>query len=177
MIKEDEDKQTQTFLTFRLGDEIFAAHIEKASNIIEMMPITKVPRSPAYMKGIINLRGTVLPVIETRMKFGLEPKEYTRTTVIVVFNVSIEDENSIVGAIVDEPGKVLEIAEENIQPPPTIGAKYKSDLIEGMIKPDDEDDFIMLLDIDKVFSMQDLIEINETAKSTEQEESNIDSTE
>ncbi len=166
----EEDKITNTFLTFRLGEEVFAANIEKASNIIEMTTITKVPRSPDYMKGIINLRGTVLPVIETRMKFGMEAKEYTRTTVIVVFNVDIEGEKSIVGAIVDEPGKVIEIAETDIKPPPTVGAKYKSELIKGMIKTEDQDDFIMLLDIDKVFSMEELLHIKETTKEIKDKE-------
>jgi len=153
------DKKSQTYLTFRLGTEKFAASIEKALNILEMVPITKVPHSPEYMKGIINQRGDVLPVIDTRMKFGMPPSELTKYSVIIVFRVEIDGEIADVGAIVDEPGTVIEVADENITEAPSIGAKYKSTLIKGMLKIEEE--FIMLLDIDKVFSLDELLEIQE----------------
>ena len=148
-----------TFLTFRLDTEKFAVSIEKASSIIEMLPITKVPRSPDYMKGIINVRGNVLPVIDTRMKFGMGTVENTKNTVIITFNIDIEGEKADVGAIVDEPGTIIETEEHNILPAPSIGAKYKSELIKGAIKIDKE--FIMVLDVDKVFTLDELLEITE----------------
>lgn len=149
--------EKQTYLTFRLGKEIFAANIIKATNIIEVLPITKVPRSPEYMKGVINVRGNVLPVIDTRMKFGMSPIKITKTTVIINFNVEIDGEQSDVGALVDEPGTVVEVDESEISEPPHIGAKYKSELIKGTLKINK--DFVMVLDIDKVFTLDELLEV------------------
>lgn len=156
-------KNTETYLTFRLGEEIFAANIEKAVSIIEMLEITKVPRSPEYMKGIVNVRGSVLPVIDTRMKFGMPPAQITRNTVIITFVVEIEGEETQVGAMVDEPGSVIELSDDQISPPPNIGAKYKSELISGTFK-DENKQFVMILDIDKVFTLDELLEIEEKAK-------------
>ncbi len=150
-------KEKQTYLTFVLGNEIFAADIRKATNIIEVLPITKVPRSPEYMKGVINVRGIVLPVIDTRMKFGMSPIKITKNTVIINFNIDIEGEQSDVGALVDAPGTVIDISDKDISPPPHIGAKYKSELVIGTFKI--KDDFIMLLDINKVFTLDELLEI------------------
>lgn len=149
-----------TFLTFRLGEEIFAANIDKAINIIEMVAITEVPRSPEYMKGIVNVRGNVLPVIDTRMKFGMPPAEITRSSVIITFNIEIDGDKSLVGALVDEPGSVVELTAEQISDPPNIGAKYKSELIMGTFK-DEENRFVLLVDIDKVFTLDELLEIEE----------------
>ena len=160
MLEEINDIHKQTYLTFRLGEEKFAANIEKASSIIEVLPITRVPRSPEYMKGVINVRGTVMPVIDARLKFDMPPIEYTKSTVIITFNVQIEGEEAAVGALVDEPGTILELTDDEISPPPSIGAKYKSELIKGTIKIDDE--FIMLIDIDKVFTLDELVEIKGT---------------
>ena len=162
---EEHEKNIQTYLTFRLGDENFAANIDKAIGIIEMTEITKVPHSPEYMKGIINMHGKVLPVIDTRMKFGMSSAEYTKRTVIVVFRVEIDGDDSDVGAIIDEPGTVLELTDEEISPAPNIGAKYKSELVMGVIKINDE--FIQLLNIDKVFSLDELLEIQENTEKGE----------
>ncbi len=156
-------KNTETYLTFRLGDEVFAANIKKAINIIEMLEITEVPRSPEYMRGIVNVRGSVLPVIDTKMKFGMPPTEITKNTVIVTFAIEIEGEETHVGAMVDEPGSVIELSENQISPPPNIGAKYKSELIVGTYK-DENEQFIMILDIDKVFTLDELLEIEVKVK-------------
>ncbi len=157
-----EEIEKKAYLTFSLGNEKFAASIEKATSIIEVLPITKVPRSPDYMKGVINVRGEVIPVIDTGMKFGMKPIEFKKNTVIITFNVNIEGEQSEVGALVDEPGTVVELYDEQISPPPNIGAKYKSELVIGTFKIND--DFIMLLDIDKVFTLDELLEIQEKTK-------------
>lgn len=164
---DSEDKTKKTYLTFRLGEEMFAATIEKASAILEVLPITKVPRSPDYMKGVINVRGEVMPVVDTRLKFGMTPVEYTKNTVIITFNVEIDGEKSAVAALVDEPGTVLEIENSDISPPPHIGAKYKSELVIGTSKVDDI--FLMILDIDKVFSLDELLEIKEKTDESEEE--------
>jgi purine-binding chemotaxis protein CheW len=167
---EEQEKNVQTFLTFRLGNEKFAATLDKALNILEVMPITKVPQSPVYMKGVINRRGEIIPIIDIRMKFGMEPLEYTKRTVIIIFRVEIQGESADVGALVDEPGTVIEVADSEITPPPSIGAKYKSELVKGMLKVDN--DFIMVLEIDKVFSLDELVEINQNRESVQKDVSN-----
>jgi purine-binding chemotaxis protein CheW len=162
---EEQEKSAQNFLTFRLGDEKFAASLDKALNILEMLPITKVPQSPEYMKGVINRRGEIIPIIDIRMKFGMEPIVVSKRTVIIIFRVEIQGETADVGAMVDEPGTVIEVSEADITPPPSIGAKYKSELVKGMLKVDN--DFIMLLEIDKVFSLDELVEINQNKETAE----------
>lgn len=155
-----------SYLSFKLGNEVFASHVNKVLNILEMVRITEVPRSPAYMKGVINLRGTVLPVIDTRIKFGMSATEFTKNTCIVVLNVDIENETVHVGALVDSVLEVLEVDDKQIVPPPSIGSKYKSEFIEGMINSDNE--FIMLLNMDKVFSSDEMILLQEKTEEAVQ---------
>lgn len=164
-----------TYLTFRLGSETFAATIEKAVSIIEVPEIVKVPRSPRYMKGVINVRGNVMPVIDTRLKFGMPAIEIKKRTVIVTFKVDIEGEKVDVGALVDEPGSVVELTQDKILNPPDIGAKYKSELIIGAFNYNNN--FIMLVDIDKVFTLDELIEINENSEENEEESENAENPE
>ena len=130
------------------------------------MQITKVPTAPDYMKGVINLRGTVLPIIDIRMKFGMDPIQYQRDTVILVLNVVIENEKVDAGILVDSVKEVFEIKKEEIMPPPGIGSKYKSKFIEGIYKMSDER-FVMLLDIDKIFSSDEVVMLKETIDSEE----------
>lgn len=157
------NKETLTkinsYLSFNLGEEEFAAHVSKVLNILEMTRITEVPKAPDYMKGVINLRGTVLPVIDTRIKFGMTPTEYTNNTCIVVMEIEMEGEIVQVGALVDSVQAVLEIENTEIQPPPSIGSKYKSEFIYGMVKVNEK--FIMLLDMEKVFSTHEIISLKE----------------
>ncbi len=160
----ENNKETQnSYLSFKLGDEIYAANVSKVLNILEMTKITKVPKAPDYMKGVINLRGTVLPVVDTRIKFGLVPTEYTPNTCILVLDIDIEADNVQVGGLVDGVQEVLEIEPQQILPPPNIGSKFRSEFISGMYKVNDEQ-FIMILDMDKVFSAEELINVKETAK-------------
>lgn len=154
-----------SYLSFHLGEEEFAAHVGKVLNILEMTKITEVPKAPDYMKGVINLRGTVLPVVDTRIKFGMTPTEYTTNTCIVVMEVDMEGDIVQVGALVDSVQAVLEIEDSQIQPPPSIGSKYKSEFIYGMAKVDDR--FIMLLDMEKVFSSDEIIQVKEKTKEGE----------
>lgn len=176
-----EEKQQQqksnSYLTFKLGKELFAAHVSKVLNILELVKITEVPKAPQYMKGVINLRGNVLPVIDTRIKFGMTATEFTKNTCILVLNVTIDDEEVDVSALVDAVQEVLEVEQDQIQPPPSIGSKYQSEFIQGMIKADEQ--FIMLLDMDKVFSTEEIIDIKESTQdiNPEQTEQNQDNEE
>ena len=166
--------KVNSYLSFNLGEEEFAAHVGKVLNILEMTKITEVPKSPDYMKGVINLRGAVLPVIDTRIKFGMTQTEYTTNTCIVVMEVEMEGDMVQVGALVDSVQAVLELDEAQIQPPPSIGSKYKSEFIYGMAKV--EENFIMLLDMEKVFSSDEIISLKEKTDEGEvkMEQDNID---
>lgn len=154
-----------SYLTFKLGDEEFAAHVGKVLNILEMTKITEVPKSPNYMTGVINLRGSVLPVIDTRIKFGMTPTEYTASTCIVVMDIDLEGESVHVGALVDAVQAVIEIDHDQIMPPPSLGNKYRSEFIEGVANVNDT--FVMILNMDEVFSSEDLMDL--TGKTVEGE--------
>ena len=151
----DEKLKLKSYLSFKLGEEIFAANVSKVLNILEMTKITQVPKAPNYMKGVINLRGTVLPVIDTRIKFGLSATEFTPNTCILVLEVIVENEHLHIGALVDAVQEVLEIEDEELLAAPTLGNRYRSEFINGMYKLTDEQ-FIMMLDMDRVFSVDDV---------------------
>jgi len=153
-----------SFLSFKLGEEVFAAHVGKVLNILEMTKITEVPKSPDYLKGVINLRGTVLPIIDTRIKFGMSPTEYTTNTCIIVLDISMGGESVQVGALVDSVQAVLEFDNNQIMPAPSIGSKYKSEFIEGVMGVNDN--FIMILNMDAVFAAVDLKPENEKQNET-----------
>ena len=141
-----------SYLTFKLGDEEFAAHVSKVLNILELTKITEVPKSPNYMTGVINL-----PVIDTRIKFGMTPTEFTPSTCIVVMDIDLEGESVHVGALVDSVQAVVEIEHDQIMPPPSLGNKYRSEFIEGVANINDK--FVMILNMDEVFSSEDLIDL------------------
>jgi purine-binding chemotaxis protein CheW len=156
-----EDSQIQnidnssTFLSFQLGRELFALNVAKVLTILEMKPITKVPNSPEYLRGVINLRGNVLPVIDMRIKFGMEATEFTTNTCIIVLSVDIEGETIQLGILVDSVDSVIDIKSSEIEESPTIGTKYKVEFIQGMYRL--PDGFIMLLNIDLIFSNDELL--------------------
>lgn len=155
------ESKINSYLTFKLGEEEFAAHVGKVLNILEMTKITEVPKSPDYMKGVINLRGSVLPVIDTRIKFGMTPTEYTPNTCIVVMDIDIDGDSIHVGALVDSVQAVLEIDDAQILPPPSIGHKYRSEFIEGVANINET--FIMILNMDEVFSSEEVHSLQDTA--------------
>ena len=146
-----------SYLTFKLGDEEFAAHVSKVLNILELTKITEVPKAPNYMTGVINLRGSVLPVIDTRIKFGMTPTEFSASTCIVVMDIDLEGESVHVGALVDSVQAVIEIEPNQIMPPPSLGNKYRSEFIEGVANVNDT--FVMILNMDEVFSSEELMDL------------------
>jgi purine-binding chemotaxis protein CheW len=156
-MEKENKKINNSFLSFRLGEEVFALHVGKVHKILEMTEITEVPRSPVYMKGVINLRGNVLPVIDMRVKFGMAPAERTKTTCILVIEAEIEKETVMVGLLVDAVQAVQKIKDEEILPPPSIGSKFRSDFISGMTRVNDR--FFMILNINLVLSTEDLINL------------------
>jgi purine-binding chemotaxis protein CheW len=157
---EKELGETKSFLSFKLGDEHFTIPVMKIMEILEVPKITKVPQAPNFLVGVINLRGAVLPVIDTRIKFGMSQIEYTINTCILVLSIEVNEESLVVGALVDFVSEVFELEESKIQASPTIATKYKANFVQGMIKENDR--FIMLLNIDKVFSSNELDSIIES---------------
>ncbi len=155
-----------SYLSFRLGDEVFAAHASKVLNILEMCKVTEVPRAPEYMKGIINLRGTVLPVIDLRLKLGMSQTEKTANTCIIVLDIAIGDESVMVGAIVDAVQAVIELEKSELLPPPSIGSKYKSEFIVGVANINDS--FTMVLDMDAIISTDELAILVEKTEGTKE---------
>jgi purine-binding chemotaxis protein CheW len=152
----DKDNGVETYLSFKLSEEVFAINVSQVLNILEMSQITRIPKSPEYLKGVINLRGTVLPVVDLRIKFGLPEKDTTVDTSIIVLNIMMNEESVFVGIMVDAVREVLELKNNEIAPTPSIGTKYNSGFIKGMWRTDDK--FIMILDIDKVFSTEEIID-------------------
>ena len=146
--------KVNSYLTFKIGDEEFGANVNVVLNILEVQEITKVPKSPDYMKGVINLRGMVLPVIDTRLKFGMAPTCYTDNTCIVVMDLATKDGIIHVGALVDSVEAVHNIDEQTITPPPGIGNSYKTEFITGIVTINDH--FVMILDLLKLFTSDEL---------------------
>ena len=145
---------TRQYLTFKLGEEVFALEVANVREILEFIPITKVPRTPDFMTGVINLRGSVVPVTDMRLKFGMSETEKTVNTCIIVVEVNIDGEKALLGALVDSVQEVFELEAQQIEPPPRLGLGMKTEFIEGMGKRDNR--FVIILDIDKVFSMEEL---------------------
>jgi len=147
------------YLTFSLANEEYGIGILKIKEIIGMMPITNVPQTPAFVKGVINLRGKVIPVTDLRLKFGIEAMEYTERTCIIVVEIDGKFGNTIMlGIVVDSVSEVLNIRGQDIESTPTFGTKLETDYILGMAKT--EGKVKILLDIDRVLS-SDEVEILE----------------
>lgn len=155
--------ETVQYLTFKLAEEVFALDVGRAREILEFTSITKVPRMPAFMRGVINLRGSVVPVIDLRLNFGMEGTAKTISTCVIVAEVKLGDEVIVLGVLADSVQEVVEMEPDHIEPAPHIGTRLNTDFIKGMGKIDNE--FVMILDIDKVFSSDDIASVQGTAVS------------
>jgi purine-binding chemotaxis protein CheW len=138
------------YLTFSLAGEEFGIGILKIKEIIGMMPVTSVPQTPEFVKGVINLRGKVIPVIDLRLRFGVEEIDYTERTCIIVVEVERSSNAVLIGVVVDAVSEVLNIKDADIEETPAFGAKLNTDYILGMAKM--EGSVKILLDIDQVLS-------------------------
>lgn len=154
----DELEVTQ-YLTFNLADEVFAVDVGRVREILEITSITKVPQTPDYMRGVINLRGSVVPVIDLRLKFGMTETERTVNTCIIVVEVALDGETIVLGSLADSVQEVIEMESGQIESAPHIGTKLNADFIKGMGKQDGR--FVMILDIDKIFSSIDLAAVTD----------------
>ena len=157
------DANENKFLSFRIGKEEFGVEILRVREIIGVIDVTPLPQTPAYVKGVINLRGKIIPVIELRAKLGLEAREYTEETCIIVVEVSDGgDERFHMGVIVDSVSEVMDIPRENIEPAPRFGGNLNTGYILGMGKVKEQ--VLILLDIDRVMTQSDLSHLAEAAR-------------
>jgi purine-binding chemotaxis protein CheW len=146
--------ETTQYLTFKLEDEVFALDISKVREVLDFTTITKVPKTPEFMRGVINLRGSVVPVVDLRLKFGMSKTEKTVNTCIIIAEVTIDNDTTVLGALADSVQEVMDLEPGHIEPAPKIGTRLNTEFIRGMGKRDNS--FVIILDIDKVFSIDEL---------------------
>jgi len=147
----------QKLLTFSLGGEGYGVSILKVKEIIGMLDITPVPRTPEFIKGVINLRGKIIPVMDLRVKFGMEEQEYNERTCIVVVEIKINGNDRLLGVVVDMVSEVVNITSDQIEPPPEYGTNSEHNFILGIGKIKDR--VVIILDIDKVFLCEEIIKM------------------
>lgn len=161
-MSENSLKESTTYLTFGLDEEVFALEVANVREVLDLATITRVPRTPEFMRGVINLRGGVVPVVDMRLKFNMPATEDTVDTCIIVIEVEVDSETIVIGALADAVREVFELRGEQIEPPPSIGTKLNTDFIRGMGKQDDH--FIIILDIDKVFSAEEITMVQDAGR-------------
>lgn len=153
-IKEQEAAVQQQYLTFFLADEEYAVNIQKVKEIIEYSSVTKVPKVPHWIRGVINLRGNVVPVVDLAVRFGLDERPITKTTCIVIVEVQQDAENTVMGVIADAVNQVIELNAQDIEEPPAFGTRVRLEYLAGMGKLGKK--FALILNIDRVLSAAEL---------------------
>jgi purine-binding chemotaxis protein CheW len=148
------------YLSFELDDEVFAIDISKVREVLEFVSVTRIPQTPDFMRGVINLRGGVVPVVDLKMKFGIGETRKDINTCVIILEVKLRDDSMVIGAMADAVDEVFDLGTDDIEPAPKIGTMLNTDFLKGMGKKDGE--FLLLLDIDRVFSEEEL-EIVQTA--------------
>jgi len=155
------------YLTFMLGDEEYGLEILRVREIIGLMSITVVPRTPPYVRGVINLRGKIIPVVDLRVKFGMETVEVTEETCIIVVDMILNEEQIEMGILVDKVSEVLDIMGEDIEDAPAFGTGFNADFILGMAKV--KGSVKILLNIGSVLNSEEVLMMGETAINTSEE--------
>lgn len=146
------------FLTFNLKGETFSVPVSKVKEILEYTPLTRVPRMPTCVAGVINLRGRVVPVTDLRVKLGMEQTERTRHTCIIVIEIPFDGKTTEVGALVDAVQEVIALEDEHVEPPPRLGVGIEHEMIAGMGKRGDR--FIVMLNVDHLFLNSEIIKLD-----------------
>lgn len=158
----------QQYLTFVLGREMFALNILNIKEIIEYGQLTEVPKMPGFIRGVINLRGAVVPVIDMAARFDKPSAEITRKTCIVIIEVAHEEGTQVVGVMVDAVNEVVDIESANIEPAPSFGANIRADFIEGMGKI--EGKFVIILNVNSVLSVDEIATLAGNVAKTARDE-------
>ena len=155
--------QTTQYLSFKLDEEEFALDIARVREVLDFAKLTKVPQAPGFMRGVINLRGSVVPVVDLNMKFGMDETKKTVNSRIIIGEIDVDGDGTVLGVLADSVHEVIELEPENIEPAPKIGTKLNTEFLRGMGKREEE--FIMILDIDKVFSADELAVFSQAGKA------------
>ncbi len=150
---------TNQYLAFKLNKDLFAVDVAKTREILDFVDVTRVPQTPDYMLGVINLRGRVVPVINLHRKFGMDEVERTVDTCIIVMEVEVKESSVVIGIVADAVQEVLDLNAEQIEPPPRLGSRLNTEFIQGMGNLDEQ--FVIILDIDRIFSIEELAVIDE----------------
>jgi len=160
--------EQQQYLTFLLADEEYAISILRVKEIIGYDTVTSVPKTPTWVRGVINLRGNVVPVVDLAVRFGLAERPVTKTTCIIIVEWQMETQNTMMGVIADAVSQVMDIAAGEIQAAPSFGTRVKVDYLQGMAEIGKK--FALLLDIDKVLSGEDTASLREASANLESSE-------
>jgi purine-binding chemotaxis protein CheW len=154
-----------SYITFKLGDELFAIDVAHVREVLDLSEITRVPTAPPYMRGVVNVRGSAVPVVDLRHRFGLPPADDTVNTRIIVLELPLDGEITVVGGLADSVHEVLELERSQIREPPRIAMRWRADMIEGLGKKGEQ--FIIVLDIARVFTTDDAVLVSEPAAAGE----------
>ena len=152
------------YLTFTLDGETFATEISQVREVLEYSHVTRVPRTPEFMRGVINLRGNVVPVVDLRLQFGMPAVEPTIDTCIVIVEVAIDDQPTVLGALADSVQEVIELRDDQQEPAPRLGTRIDTDFIQAMGRHDDR--FVIILDMDRVFSVDEIAAVTQLDAGT-----------
>ena len=167
-MEENNAISSQQYVTFSLCEELFGVEVSRTREILSLTPVTKVPQTPEYLLGVINLRGQVVPVVDMRLKLGLTAGADTEDTCIIVVDVQVDGEVITVGALADAVREVMDIRSDQIEPPPRLGTRLNTEFINGMGKVDEQ--FMILLNIDKIFNSDEFAWVQDATESAVEEE-------
>jgi purine-binding chemotaxis protein CheW len=157
-LKEKEEAIQQQYLTFFLAEEEYAVSIQRVKEIIEYTTVTRVPKVPLWVRGVINLRGNVVPVVDLSLRFGLEQRAVTKTTCVVIVEVEQDAERMVMGVIADAVNQVIELTSSDIEEPPAFGTAVRLEYLSGMAKLGKK--FALILNIDRVLSASELLAVS-----------------
>lgn len=145
---------SRQYLTFKLGDEVFATDVSKVREVLDFPAVTKIPRAPDFMSGVINLRGSVVPVVDLSIKFGQEPCPTSRRTCIIIMETMLRGERATMGVVADSVSQVIQFAPQDIEPAPAFGSRVRIEYLEGMAKMGSK--FVLILNMDEVFARDEV---------------------
>ncbi len=155
-------KESNQYLTFKLGDVAYAIDVANVREILEVIPITKIPRTPDFMRGVINNRGSVVPVVDMRLKFGLEAAAQSVETCIIVTEIGQGGDSIVIGALVDSVEEVIQLEPDQIEPPPKLRSSVKNEFLKGIGKK--ENRFILILEIGRMFTSDELVFVQQAGE-------------
>ncbi len=147
------------YLTFTLDRDAFATEISQVREVLEFSSVTNVPRTPDYMRGVINMRGSVVPVVDLRIQFGMDATEPTVDTCIIIVEIQLDGQPTVLGALADSVQEVIELRRDQLEPAPRLGTRINTEYIRAMGKHND--DFVIVLDMNRVFSVDQIDEIQD----------------